>query len=67
MKIIAVLCFAVGATLLFLAAIQLISQGWRPIDVTVFDHYYVVLPQYLLLIAGGLVAAGFVATLAPHP
>ena len=66
MKVIAVLCFAAGATLLFLAAIQLISKGWGPIDISVHDHYFVIVPQYLLLIAGCLIAAGSVGTFA-HP
>lgn len=67
MKILAVLCFAAGAAFLFVAALQLISRGWEPTDVALFDHYFVVLPQYLLLIAGCLVAAGLIATFAPHP
>ncbi len=67
MKIIAVSCFALGAAFLLLAVTLIIQQGWAPLDVTVLDFYFVVLPQYLLLIAGGLVVAGLVATFAPHP
>jgi len=67
MKIIAVLCFAAGAACLTLATIQLISRKSRPIDATVVDYYFVVLPRHLQLIACGLIAAGLVATFAPHP
>ena len=67
MKIIAVSCFALGAAFLLLAITQVIKQGWAPLDVTVLDFYFVVLPQYLLLIAGGFVVAGLGATFATHP
>jgi hypothetical protein len=37
------------------------------LDVTVLDGYFVVLPRYLLLVAGVLFIAGFVAAFSPHP
>ncbi|HTS09805.1 MAG TPA: hypothetical protein VMP68_29840 [Candidatus Eisenbacteria bacterium] len=67
MKITAVSCFALGAAFLLLAVTQVIKRGWAPLDVTVLDFYFVVLPQHLLSIAGGFVVAGLVATFAPHP
>ena len=67
MKIVAVSCFALGAAFLLLAVTQVIKRGWAPLDVAVLDFYFVVLPQYLLLIAGGFVVAGLGATFAPHP
>ena len=66
MKIIAVSCFALGAAFLSLAVTKVIRRGWAPLDVTVFDFYFVVPTQYLLLIAGSFAAAGLLATFAPH-
>jgi hypothetical protein len=43
-----------------------LTLGWGPLDVTVLDVYFVVLPRYLLLIAGVLLIAGLVSVLAPN-
>jgi len=67
MKIMGVVCFALGAVFLSLAVTQVLSRGWGPLDVSVLDSYFIVLPHYLLFIAGGLVVAGLAATFAPHP
>ena len=67
MKIVAVSCFALGAAFLLLAIMQVIKQGWAPLDVTVLDFYFVILPQYLMVTAGGFVVAGLGATFALHP
>lgn len=66
MKIISVLCFALCAVLLFLAVLQVITRGWGPLDVSVLDFYFVILPIYSLWIAGILIAAGLVVEVAPR-
>ena len=66
MKIVAVLCFAMGAVFMFFTALQVIIRGWGPLDLSVFDVYFVVLPSHLLMIAGSFAAAGLLATSAPH-
>ncbi len=60
MKILAPLCFVAGAVFLFLTALEVITHGWGPLDVSVLGFYFVVLPRYLLLSAAGCFAAGFV-------
>ena len=67
MKLLSILFFAGGVVFLILAVTQVLTRGWGPLDVTVFDVYFVVLPRYLLLVAGVLVIAGLVSTFAPHP
>lgn len=67
MKLLSVLCFAGGVVFLALTITQVLTRGWGPLDVSVFDVYFIVLPRYLLLIALCLLVAGFVAAFAPHP
>jgi hypothetical protein len=67
MKLLAILYFAGSVVFLILMVTQVLTRGWGPLDVTVFDIYFVVLPRYLLLIVIGLLVAGFVATFVPHP
>jgi hypothetical protein len=66
MKLLAILFFAGGVVLLMLTVTQVLKRGWGPLDVTVLDVYFVVLPRYLLLIAGVLLIAGLVSDFAPH-
>jgi len=67
MKIIAISCFALGTVLLFLAITQVTTRDWGALDVSLLDFYFVALPSYGLMMAGSLIAAGFVATFAPRP
>ena len=67
MKLLSILLFAGGAVFLILTVTQVLTRGWGPLDLTVFDVYFVVLPRYLLLVAGVLLIAGFAAAFAPHP
>lgn len=67
MKLLSILFFAGGVVFLILTVAQVLTRGWGPLDVTVIDVYFVVLPRYLLLIAGVLLIAGLVSASAPHP
>jgi hypothetical protein len=67
MKLLSILFFAGGVVFLILTVTQVLTRGWGPLDVTVLDVYFVVLPRYLLLIAGVLLIAGLVSASAPHP
>ena len=67
MKMIAVLCFVVGAVFLLLTALWVITRGWRPLDVSALDVYFVVRPSYLLLIAGSFTCAGWLAAFIHDP
>lgn len=67
MKLLSILFFAGGVVFLTLTVTQVLTRGWGPLDVTVLDIYFVVLPRYLLLIAGVLLIAGLVSAFAPHP
>ena len=67
MKLLSILCLAGGVLFLTLMVTQVLNRGWGPLDVTVFDVYFVVLPRYLLLIAIGLLIAGFVSGLRAFP
>jgi hypothetical protein len=49
MKLLSSLFFAGGGVLLILTATQVLARGWGPLDVTVLDVYFVVLPRYLLV------------------
>jgi hypothetical protein len=66
MKLLSILFFAGGVVFLMLAVTQVLKRGWGPLDVTVLDVYFVVLPRYLLLIAGVLLIAGLVSDFVPH-
>jgi hypothetical protein len=66
MKLLSILLFAGGAVFLTLTVMQVLTRGWGPLDVTILDLYFVVLPRYLLLVAGVLFIAGFVAAFSPH-
>jgi hypothetical protein len=67
MKLLSILFFAGGVVFLILTVTQVLTRGWGRLDVTVLDVYFVVLPRYLLLIAGVLLIAGLVSAFAPHP
>jgi hypothetical protein len=67
MKLLSIFFFAGGAVFLILTVTQVLTRGWGPLDVQLLDVYFVVLPRYLLLIAGVLLIAGFVSAFAPHP
>jgi hypothetical protein len=67
MKLLSILFFAGGLVFLILTVTQVLTRGWGPLDVTVLDFYFVVLPRYLLLIAGVLLIAGLVSASALHP
>ena len=67
MKLLSILCLAGGVLFLTLMVTQVLNRGWGPLDVTVFDVYFVVLPRYLLLIATGLLITGFVSGLRAFP
>ena len=67
MKPLSFFFFAGGAVFLILAATQVFIRGWGPLDVSVFDIYFVVLPRYLLLVAGVLLIVGFVFASVAHP
>jgi len=67
MKIIAVLCFALGGVFLLWTVMQVTTRGWGPLDVSVHDVYFVVEPRYLLLISVALLIGGFVSVFVPHP
>jgi hypothetical protein len=66
MKLLSILFFAGGVVFLILTVTQLLARGWGPLDVTVLDVYFVVLPRYLLLISAALLIAGCVLGCAPH-
>lgn len=67
MKPLSMLFFAGGAIFLMFTVTQVLTRGWGPLDMTVLDVYFVILPRYLLLIAGVLLIAGLVSASAPHP
>ena len=67
MKLLSILFFAGGAVFLISTVTQVLTRGWGPLDVTVLDIYFVVLPRYLLLIAGILLIAGLISAFALHP
>lgn len=67
MKLLSIFFFAGGTVFLILTVTQVLRRGWGPLDVQLLDVYFVILPQYLLLIAGVLLIAGFVSAFAPHP
>ena len=66
MKLLSILFFAGGVVFLILTVTQVLARGWGPLDVTVRDLYFVVLPRYLLLISAALFIAGCVLVFAPH-
>ena len=66
MKLLSILFFAGGVVFLILTVRQVLARGWGPLDVTVRDLYFVVLPRYLLLISAALFIAGCVLVFAPH-
>jgi hypothetical protein len=61
------LFFAGGGVSPILTVTQVLTRGWGPLDVTVLDVYFVVLPRYLLLIAGALLIARLVSVFAQNP
>jgi hypothetical protein len=65
MKLLSILFFAGGIVFVILTVAQLLTRGWGPVDVELLHVYFVVLPRYLLLIAGVLLIAGFVSAFAP--
>ena len=67
MKVLSILFFAAGVLFLILTATQVLTRGWGPLDVELFHIYFVVLPRYLLLIAGVLLIAGCVSVFAANP
>jgi hypothetical protein len=66
MKLLSIMFFAGGVVFLILTVAQVLERGWGPLDVTVLDFYFVVLPRYLLLISAALLIAGCVSVFAPH-
>jgi hypothetical protein len=67
MKLVSILFFAGGVVFLTLTVTQVLLRGWGPVDVTVLDVYFVVVPRYTLLISLCLLVAGFVSAFATHP
>jgi len=67
MKLLSILFFAGGVVFLILTVTQVLTRGWGPLDVELLHVYLVILPRYLLLIAGVLLIAGFVSAFVPHP
>jgi hypothetical protein len=67
MKLVSILFFAGGVVFLTLTVTQVLLRGWGPLDVTVLDVYFVVVPRYTLLISLCLLVAGFVSAFATHP
>lgn len=67
MTLLSVLCFVGGVVFLIWTFVQVLTRGWGPLDVSVLDVYFVVVPRYLLIAAIGLLAAGLIAAFAPHP
>jgi hypothetical protein len=67
MKLLSILFFAGGVFFLILTVTQVLARGWGPLDVSVFDVYFVVLPRCLLVISVCLLITGFVSVFAPHP
>ena len=65
MKILPIVLFGGGVVFVILMFTLLLTRG--SVDVTVFDHYFVILPRYLLFIAAGMLIAGCVPAVAPHP
>ena len=66
MKLLSILFFAGGGLFLILTVTQVLERGWGPLDVTVLDVYFVILPRYLLMISTALLIAGCVSAFAPH-
>jgi hypothetical protein len=66
MKLLSTLFFAGGVVFLILTVAQVLARGWGPLDLTVLDVYFVILPRYLLLISAALLIAGCVSVFAPH-
>jgi len=66
MKLLSILFFAGGGVFLILTVRQVLARGWGPLDVTVLDVYFVVLPRYLRLISAALLIVGCVSVFAPH-
>jgi hypothetical protein len=67
MKLLSILSFAGGVVFLILMVTQVLLRGWGPVDVTVLDVYFVVVPRYTLLISLCLLVAGFVSAFAARP
>jgi hypothetical protein len=67
MKLVSILFFAGGVVFLTLTVTQVLLRGWGPLDVTVLDVYFVVVPRYTLLISLCLLVAWFVSAFATHP
>jgi len=67
MKVLSILFFAGGVVFLILTVAHVLTRGWGPLDVELLHVYLVILPRYLLLIAGVLLIAGFVSAFVPHP
>jgi hypothetical protein len=67
MKVLSILSFTVGVVFLILTVTLVLLRGWGPVDVTVLDVYFVVVPRYTLLISLCLLAAGLVSAFATHP
>jgi hypothetical protein len=67
MKVLSILSFTVGVVFLILTVTLVPLRGWGPVDVTVLDVYFVVVPRYTLLISLCLLAAGLVSAFATHP
>jgi hypothetical protein len=66
MKLLSILFFTGGGVFLILTVTQVLARGWGPLDVTVLDVYFVVLPRYLLLTSAALLIAGCVSVFAPQ-
>jgi len=67
MKLVSILFLAGGGVFLLLTITQVLLRGWGPMDVTVLDVYFVVVPRYTLLISLCLLVAGLVSACATHP
>jgi len=57
-KLLSIVFFAGSAVFLMLALVLALTKG--SLDLSVLDFYFVVLPRYLLLIAGVLFTAGWI-------
>jgi hypothetical protein len=65
MKLISIACFAGGVIFMGLTFALALTRG--SLDATVLDHYFVVMPRYLLITSIFLLVGGFVSAFSPHP
>jgi hypothetical protein len=65
MKLVSIACLAGGVIFMGLTFALALTKG--SLDITVLDHYFIVMPRYLLITSIVSIAGGLASALAPHP